>query len=131
MTFQKPLIKLERNGGLNMESEIIYKTDIYNAVYNVLMAHLANEEVPSGVIHDVLKTINEAPSTFWHPCTDEENIPPKGEEVLVSIEMPNGHKEVAFGENWGENMNGDVAYWGGQNGIVRAWARVPDFYEGE
>ena len=38
-----------------MESEIIYKTDIYNAVYNVLMAHLADEEVPSGVIHDVLK----------------------------------------------------------------------------
>lgn len=114
-----------------MESEIIYKTDIYNAVYNVLMAHLADEEVPSGVIHDVLKTINEVPSTFWNPCTDEENVPPKGEEVLVSIELPNGHKEVAFGENWGENMNGDVAYWGGQNGIVRAWARVPDFYEGE
>ena len=114
-----------------MESEIVYKTDIYNAVYNVLMAHLADEEVPSGVIHDVLKTINEAPSTFWHPCTDEENLPPKGEEVLVSIELPNGHKEVAFGENWGENMNGDIAHWGGQNGIVKAWARIPDFYEEE
>lgn len=51
-----------------MANEIVYRTDIYNAVYAVLMNHLANEEVPSGVIHDVLKTINETPSTFSLPA---------------------------------------------------------------
>ncbi len=114
-----------------MANNLLYRSDIYNAIYKVLMSYLGNEDIPNGLVHDILKTINEAPSTFWNPCTDEENVPPKGEEVLVSIELPNGHKEIAFGEHWGENRNGDLAYWGGQNETVKAWAKVPDFYEDE
>lgn len=114
-----------------MANEILYRTDVYNAVYAVLMSHLADEDIPTGVIHDVLKTINETPSTFWHPCNDEENVPPKGEEVIVSLEYPNGKKEIAFGEHWGENRNGDLAYWGGQNELVKAWAEIPMPYEDE
>lgn len=114
-----------------MANDLLYRTDIYNAVYKVIIDHLATEETPSGLIHDILKAINETPSTFWHPCDDENNVPPKGEEVLVSLEYPNGRKEIAFGEHWGENRNGDIAYWGGQNELVKAWARVPEFYEEE
>lgn len=113
-----------------MANELIYRTDIYNAVYNFLMKYLADEKVPSELIHGILKTINETPSTFWNPCTDEDNIPPKGTEVLVSLEYPNGSKEIAFGENWGEQKDGNEAFWGGQNELVRAWAKVPEFYEG-
>ena len=113
-----------------MANDLLYRTDIYNAIYGVIMNYLGQDiEIPNGLIHDVLKTINEATSTFWNPCTDEDNVPPKGEEVLVSLEYPNGKKEIAFGEYWGENRNGDLAYWGGQNELVKAWARVPEFYE--
>lgn len=114
-----------------MANELLYRTDIYNAIYKVLMNYLGDKDIPNGLVHDILKAVNEAPSTFWNPCTDEENVPPKGEEVLVSLEYPNGNKEVAFSEHWGENRNGDLAYWGGHNETVKAWAKVPDFYEDE
>lgn len=112
-----------------MTNDLLYRTDIYNAIYGVIMGHLANKEIPSELIHDILKTINETPSTYWHPCTDEENVPPKNEEVLVTLKYPNGKTEVAFGEHWGENRNGDIAYWGGQNELVVAWGEVPSAYE--
>lgn len=114
-----------------MANDLLYRSEVYNAVYNVLMQYLAEENIPKDLFHDILKTITGMPSTYWHPCDDENNVPPKNEEVLVTLKYPNGKTEVAFGEHWGENRNGDIAYWGGQNELVVAWGEVPSAYEGD
>ena len=77
-----------------MANDLLYRTDIYNAIYKVLMNYLGDEDIPNGLVHDILKAVNETPSTFWNPCTDEENVPPKGEEVIVSLEYPNGKMNI-------------------------------------
>lgn len=112
-------------------NDLLYRQDIYNAIYNVIMGHLADKQIPSDLIHDILKTINEAQSTYWHPCDDNNNVPPKDEEVLVSLEYPNGKKEVAFSSHCGDNRNASLAFWGGYNGLVKAWGEVPTSYDGE
>lgn len=113
------------------ENDLFYRLDIYNAIYKILMEYLAQQEIPSGLIHNILKTINEMPSTFWNPCTDEDGVSPKGEEVLVSLAYPNGKTEVAFGAHYGDNIDQNIAFWGGQNGLVKAWAKVPEAYKEE
>ena len=109
--------------------ELIYRKDIYEPLKEELDELFEHNEISNLAKAIILNLVAKASSSFWNPCTNEENVPQKGQEVLVSLEYPNGKKEIAFGEHCGENRNGDLAYWGGQNELVKAWARVPDFYE--
>lgn len=110
-------------------NDLVYRDDIYKAVKKELDDIADYVKIPHGIYGKVLRAIEGAPSTFWNPCDDENNVPPTGEEVLVTLVYPNSRKEVAFGEHWGENRNGDVAFWGGQNELVKAWAKTPSPYE--
>ena len=120
--------------------DLLYRSDIVKSVSkmleklnndNILFGLIfPNTEVGCEFIQKLFDTIEGAQSSYWHPCTDEENIPDKEKEVLVTLKYPNGKTEVAFGSNWGRNVNGDIAYWGGQNGLVVAWGEKPKAYEG-
>lgn len=115
---------------------LVYREDIVNEFRRCFeelrnAGLFADHESLEKVMGAIINRVNTAPSSYWHPCTDEDNVPPKGEEVLVTLEYPNGRKEVAFGENWGHDINGDIAFWGGQNELVRAWGEVPSAYECE
>lgn len=111
--------------------DLVYRDDIYNSVKNALDDFAYHSNIPNRLYSTILSAVRNAPSTFWHQCTETENVPPLKEEVLVSLEHRNGKKEVAFAEYWGDNIDQNVAYWGGMNEDIRAWAKVPDFYEGE
>ena len=117
-------------------NNLVYRGDILKAVSDDLKKFIETNPIyhkstAFKVLKLMVNDIKTAPSSYWHPCDDENNVPPTGEEVLVTLEYPNGKKEIAFGEHWGENMNANIARWGGQNGLVMAWARKPKPYEGE
>lgn len=114
-----------------MANDLYYKKDIYNAVKKELDDYAYYSNIPNGLYSKILTAIENAKSSYWHPCTDEKNIPPKGQEVLVTLKYPNRKTEIAFGENYGHDRNGDIAYWGGQNELVVAWGEVPSAYEGD
>ena len=110
------------------KSDLFYRDDIYKEVKKTLDEFAYHTKIPNGLYGKIMRSIENAKSSFWNPCTNEDNVPQKGEEVLVSLEYPNGKKEIAFCENYGYDIDTSVAFWGGQNNLVRAWAKMPEPY---
>lgn len=109
-------------------NELVYRNDIYKDVKKTLDEFAYYSKIPNGLYGKILRAIENTQSTFWHPCTISENLPPVNEEVLVSLEHRNGKKEIAFGSYWGDNQDPAIAYWGGMNETIRAWAKMPEPY---